>query len=127
MPDFQIGLYWKARLEELTLFVQNVYNTLKFLQSFNELFNSWYGLAMSKKKALERGISIDITFLMKLIEKNTSCTVILIYRFLRGTGMMTIREPHYLSLHRHRHFFPAASYLIFLKFLYILMALQKAI
>ena len=69
MLDFQIGLYWKARPEELTLFVQNVYNTLKFLQSFNELFNSWYGLAMSKKKALERGISIDITFLMKLIEK----------------------------------------------------------
>ena len=78
MPDFQIGLYWKARPEELTLFVQNVYNTLKFLQSFNELFNSWYGLAMSKKKALERGISSSFFYfgprgrfiLLYLFEKN---------------------------------------------------------
>ena len=61
------------------------------------------------------------------ISKMYGTAVILIYRFLRGMGMMTIRDPHYLSLHRHRHFFPAASYLIFLKFLYILMALQKAI
>ena len=74
IDTFYIGAYWGSRLESLKDIVWKTTETLTELAKIDEQFINWYETGMSRKKALESKINIDLknieALYLKGIKKN---------------------------------------------------------
>lgn len=59
IDSFYIGAYWGSRAEPLEQVIDKVLQTLQKLAEIDEQFLNWYEGAGSRKKALEKKVSID--------------------------------------------------------------------
>src|ERR1017187_8694885 len=64
--SFIIGAYWGSRAEPLMIVSDKVLRTLNMLAETDEQFLNWYEGGMSRKKALEKKVSIDSESIEKL-------------------------------------------------------------
>lgn len=70
IDSFYVGAYWNSRKETLEEVAEKTVNTLSRLKEIDFQFSTWYELGMSRKKALEKKVSLNSEYIKMLYLKN---------------------------------------------------------
>ncbi|WP_153799839.1 Imm52 family immunity protein [Foetidibacter luteolus] len=69
IDSFIFGAYWESRAEALAIIAEKSLETLQKLGEIDEQFITWYETGVSRKKALEKEIELDIEYMERVCLK----------------------------------------------------------